>query len=707
MRAFTISCLLAAAAIQTAFAQVLIAPEPDLNSTDVSGTNTTITNTNSTNTNTTSTLRRRAITLPVLNSVQVLVDNNLEVGGANFPFILLPDQRIAAHGALSCGKLGELLYPAQSRSLPSVQKMLTQVAPNATEFWIDTGASDPLYITKCDTLVISNGQATVKTGGSCLRLLPSLCTSANTTGKVSISTSLGLITGARDPMGFRFQGIRYAKAPVGSLRYAAPVPITTSWPSAIDATAPGNKCPQLGDLPGGNEDCLFLNVFSPKLNADAKSLLPVMFYIHGGSFTTGTGSDPAFNPANMASRGQVVVVSINYRLGLLGFLERVDAGISRSTLPGNQGVRDMLVALQWVQKNIGKFGGDASRVTVFGESAGGHAIRTLLSMPAATKGLFYAAIAQSDPIDLPFNNVNTASTVVSGGAMALLGCADLNCMRSKNVSDILAAQDTIVSSAITKAPEESFLELIKPSIDGILIFNNFDQLIAGKNGGVNKVPLMIGTMMNEANGFLPSLGQSTPMPAPVFGLTLGTILGYQRSMITIGYGPYTIDGTNPDGVREAEGYFASDYLWLCPTQFLAKAYAASAGQPVYQYQFQKGYNPNRPSSDICASHVCHGDDVALVFASPALMNNATTYPWTTSDAALSRTVMDRWTAFATSGGNPNPTAYGGDSNPSWPKYDGSSQNIYLFDTTPSVQAGGLRPQYCGFLDQAIHYDFQL
>lgn len=408
----------------------------------------------------------------------------------------------------------------------------------------------------------------------------------------------------------------------------------------------------------------------------------------------------------MASRGQVVVVTINYRLGLLGFLERVDAGISRSTLPGNQGVRDMVVALQWVQKYISDFGGDASKVTIFGESAGGHAVRTLLSMPAATKGLFHAAIAQSDPNDLPFNNVKTASTVVSGGAMTLLNCNDLACMRSKNVSDILAAQNTIVSQAISKAPEESFLELIKPSIDGLLIFDNFDQLIAGKNGGIHKVPLIIGTMKDEAIGFLPSLGQVTPMPPQVFGLTLGTILGYQRSMVTIGSNLYPIDGSNPDGVREAEGLFASDYLWVCPTQFLAKAYATT-GAHVYQYQFQKGYNPNRPSNDICANHVCHGDDVAIVFASHALINNPEQYPWTAEDAALSRMVMDRWTAFATSGGNPNPTAYGGDNYPDWPKYDGSNQNIFMINTTPSISTGGIHPQHCGFLDNYIHYDFQL
>ncbi|KAF8936764.1 Alpha/Beta hydrolase protein [Dissophora ornata] len=698
MRTFAVSCLLAAASLQAALAQVLISPETDMNSTVVPSTNTT----------TNSTLRAAAaVTQTILNAAQVLVDNNLEVGGATNPFILLPDQRIAVRGALSCVSMGESLFSAQSSTLTSVAKMLTQFDASQGEFWIDTGASDPLHLSSCDTLTVSNGTATVKTGGSCLRLLPSLCSNQNTvTGKVTVSTSLGRITGSRDPMGFRFQGIRYAQAPVGSLRFAAPVPVATKWTSPLNATAFGSKCPQLGDLPGGSEDCLFLNVFTPKLNAQSTGLLPVMFYLHGGSFTTGTGSDPAFNPAPMASRGQVVVVTINYRLGLLGFFERVDDGIARTVVPGNMGVRDMVVALQWVKSNIANFGGDASQVTIFGESAGGHAVRTLLSMPAATNGLFRAAIAQSDPNDLPFNNVNTASTIIGGGAMKLLNCTTLACMRSANISDILTAQTTIVGQAISMAPEESFLELIKPSIDGLLIFNNFDQLIAGNNGGINKVPLLIGTMMNEAIGFLPSLGQSTAMPVPVLGLTYGTVLGYERSMITIAYNLYQINSTNPDGVRETEGAFASDYLWICPTQYLAKAYAGT-GLSVYQYQFQRGYNPStRAADDLCATHVCHGDDVALVFASPTLMNS-TEYPWTSADAALSRVVMDRWIAFGTSGGNPNPTAYGGDSNPTWPAYNSDSQSIYLFNTETTVVTGGLRAQYCGFMDQAIKYDFQL
>ncbi|KAF9167020.1 hypothetical protein BGX21_001138 [Mortierella sp. AD011] len=680
-----VSCLMAAVSLQTVFAQVLIAPETDMNSTVVSNN-----------------ARLSASNPNILNSVRVLVDNNLEVDSAQFPFIYLPDQRLAFGGAASCGKLGERLYSAQSRSLPSVQKMLTQVAPSVTEFWIDTGAGDSRYLTACDTLVLKDGQATIKTGGSCMRLLPSLCSNTNTSGKITVRSALGRITGARDAKGFRFQGIRYALPPTGNLRFAAPVPVTTRWPNAVDATAFGNKCPQLGGSPGGNEDCLFLNVFTPALSADKKNLLPVMFWIHGGGNRFGTGSDPIFDGANMASRGQVVIVTLNFRLGLLGFFERVDAGISRSTLPGNQGIRDIVVALKWVQDNIASFGGDKTKVTIFGASSGATAVRALLSMPTVAKDLFHAAISMSDVIHLPFNSVKAASTTISGGAMELLKCSDLACMRSKSVDEILNAQETITGGAIGHSPDQSYIELIKPTIDGILIFNNFDQLLAGK-GDFNRVPFMIGTMAGEAFEFLPAMGQDHIMPEAIFGATLVTLVGYVRTMYTVGLNAYPFDLSNPDYAREAAGVFATDYIFVCPAQFISKAYAAT-NTPIHHFQFERGYNPNRPASDLCAIHPCHSDSLPIIFASPPLMGNTTSNPWTVADAALSRTVIDRWTAFATSG---NPNIPGDSSNPIWPQYDGATQSIFMIDTNSSVSTGGIHPSGCEFLDQTIGYDFQL
>ncbi|KAG0000565.1 hypothetical protein BGZ65_004257 [Modicella reniformis] len=165
-------------------------------------------------------------------------------------------------------------------------------------------------------------------------------------------------------------------------------------------------------------------------------------------------------------------------------------------------------------------------------------------------------------------------------------------MRSKSVADILDAKNTI-GQAINMSPQESFLELIIHSIDGVLIFDNYDQLVAGKNEGIHNAHLMIGTMKDESIGFLPSMVLSTPMPPQIFGLMLDIILGYQRSMVIIGSGLYTIDGSNPDGVHEAEGRFGADHIWDCPTQYIAKAYAATSA-PVYQYQFQKVITSTAP-----------------------------------------------------------------------------------------------------------------
>ncbi|KAF9087737.1 hypothetical protein BGX29_000686 [Mortierella sp. GBA35] len=231
--------------------------------------------------------------------------------------------------------------------------------------------------------------------------------------------------------------------------------------------------------------------------------------------------------------------------------------------------------------------------------------------------------------------------------------------------------------------------------------------MAGKKGGVLKVPVMIGTMKNEGNGFLPSLGQTTPVRDIVFGITADAFLGYQRAMITAAYNLYPIDDSIPDATRLVEGLLASDYLWVCPTQFLTKAWASQVKTPIYQYQFQRAYSPNCPATDICRGLVCHGDDVGMVFASPALLNKPSDYPWSKEDAALSRMVTDRWLAFGISGGNPNPANSSDDDYPAWPLYDATKQNIFMFDLKPTISTGGLRNQFCGFMDKVLKYDFQL
>ena len=196
-------------------------------------------------------------------------------------------------------------------------------------------------------------------------------------------------TSYRDQLSFRFEGIPYADPPA---RFTYPTPWTGG--RTLNATAFGSECVQAG-VSSGSEDCLFLNIWTPYIPEDSSTALtsnlkPVFFWIHGGAFTSGTGSDPTFAGGNMASRGDVVVVTINYRLSTLGFLALED-GVTN----GNFGLADQIAALDWVREYITAFGGDPNRITIFGQSAGAGSVRALLGSPQAI-GKFAAAIPMSN-----------------------------------------------------------------------------------------------------------------------------------------------------------------------------------------------------------------------------------------------------------------------------------------------------------------------
>ncbi|PNF42140.1 hypothetical protein B7P43_G10280 [Cryptotermes secundus] len=187
-----------------------------------------------------------------------------------------------------------------------------------------------------------------------------------------------------------FLGIPYAKPPTGELRFKAPRP-PEPWNGTFEATEEGSSCPQIGLMSQkkeGDENCLFLNVFTNKLPEDPNDLKAVMVWIHGGAFVAGSATSVMFGPDHLLTE-DIVFVSINYRLGILGFLSLPGAGI-----PGNNGMKDQVMALRWVQKNIAKFGGDPNRVTIFGQSAGGASAHFHLLSPMST-GLFHGAISQS------------------------------------------------------------------------------------------------------------------------------------------------------------------------------------------------------------------------------------------------------------------------------------------------------------------------
>src|SRR5664280_1041889 len=239
-----------------------------------------------------------------------------------------------------------------------------------------------------------------------------------------------------------FLGLPYAAPPVGDLRWKAPQP-PAKWQGVRDATKYGARCFQghiYDDMvfqdSGPSEDCLYLNVFTP---ANAKGKLPVMFWIHGGGYSGGSASEPRHNGDFLLTK-RVVLVTINYRLGIFGFFATADMAKEANGAAGNYGLLDMVAALDWVKANIKHFGGDPENVTIFGESAGSFAVSTLMAAPSA-QGLFHKAIGESGAAFsdvLPYDSLE-ARKKVDGAWVASLGVNSLQELRAVPMEKILEA----------------------------------------------------------------------------------------------------------------------------------------------------------------------------------------------------------------------------------------------------------------------------
>ncbi len=304
-------------------------------------------------------------------------------------------------------------------------------------------------------------------------------------------TSLGQVKGVEVGNLMAFKGIPYAKPPVGDLRFAPPEP-AEPWTGILEASQFGSDCPQSGSAFNGfvdslEEDCLFLNVYTP-LEGDNH---PVMVWIHGGAFITGSGGD-SYEPSRLVEQG-IVVVTMNYRLGLLGFLPA--DGLPEGN--GHFGLLDQQLALKWVQDNIDAFGGDKSNVTIFGESAGGHSVLSqLVSAGAGTgsEGLFHKAIVQSgayQPTQIP---QVVGETIIGEPVVAALGCdtaADVAaCLRDEvSTADILTAQGGM---------------WFNPTWGQGMLPHSIQDALAGNGGAAfpQGVPIMTGHNLNEGRLFL-------------------------------------------------------------------------------------------------------------------------------------------------------------------------------------------------------------
>lgn len=503
-------------------------------------------------------------------------------------------------------------------------------------------------------------------------------------GRGVVRVASGLVSGGERDGVRAYLGIPYAAPPVGDLRWRPPQP-PASWDGIRACDEYGPACPQPAGLdtsffPLGetDEDCLFLNVWTPAsggltgandvtAGADEASparthRLPVMVWIHGGGFANGSGSIAVYDGRNLARLG-VVVVTINYRLGALGFLAHPElTWEDPQGASGNYGLLDQIAALEWVRDNIAGFGGDPGNVTVFGESAGGMSICDLMVSPRA-EGLFARAIVQSGPFDSRGAGMaavrSPAEAEAAGRRLSRrLGCAgepdELAVLRAVPVGDLVDAAEKTVERIPGGVG-------FGPVVDGVVLPGEPAALFA--EGELHDVDLLVGANADEANLFLLGMRDRTPAQLTAFVRRL--------------YKPYadevlTLFPTSEYGSRAAALSKAVTVMgFLAPARFAA-ASVARAGGDAYLYHFAR-----RPpaAGDLGAFH---GLEIPYVFGNPALTLDVTEGV----DGELSAAMMRYWVAFAR-GGDPNGLSTDADRSPPspfWPPYEPASDRCLVLDT---------------------------
>jgi para-nitrobenzyl esterase len=496
-----------------------------------------------------------------------------------------------------------------------------------------------------------------------------------------VSTDKGPVTGAETPALKEYLGIPYAAPPVGELRWRPPQP-HARWHRPLDATHFGNHCPQRASFAGVasvSEDCLYLNVYVPNEGPrpDAAKRLPVMVWIHGGGFTAGESDD--YDPTRLVHQG-VVVVTLNYRLGALGFLAHpalsAESGDHSSS---NYGLMDQQAALRWVRRNIAHFGGNPKNVTIFGESAGGLSVYAQLASPLAA-GLFQRAIAQSGSYAMTLEPLSQAEA--SGVALASrLGCADEKtaaaCMRAAPVSKILENQTADNGFSIV------------PPVDGHVLPRSLDT--AFQSGEFNRVPVIQGTTHDEFTLFYKLaieniFGVLPPIAYPFIVNVFVSALHMNATTAEV-LSQYNINAYG-ESVGRAVSAIATDDVFSCPARRATQA--MSQFVPTFQYELK---DPNVPQVLLPpASYpygAYHSSDLLFLFDSPTRGHA----PLSADEERLAEGMVGYWTQFSRAG-DPNSA-----STPKWSPYEvGTEASQSLHPPTPVSETGFARDHKCGFWD---------
>ncbi|MCU1716378.1 carboxylesterase/lipase family protein [Pseudomonas sp. 5P_3.1_Bac2] len=492
---------------------------------------------------------------------------------------------------------------------------------------------------------------------------------ADSTGLVEVAD--GQLQCTAGPAG-RLQclGVPYGAAPVGNMRLRPPADVKP-WAGVRDATTFASACleakTEYSKAQAGSEDCLYLNVYVPP-HADDEPL-PVMVWLHGGGFINGSGN--AFQGANLAETANVIVVTVNYRLGALGWLALPSlAKESASGSAGNYGLQDSIQALKWVQQNIQVLGGDNHRVTLFGQSAGGEQTLALVASPYAA-GLFQRAISMSAPATLKLPTIEQAAAA-RAGFLKEVGCSDevgqAECLRELPAQKILDASHT--SWDLIQQLGLQFT----PVVDGVVLPKQWLEIF--KDGTSNKVPTIIGHTRDESNLFVAinennrnvvTDTQQVDDRVAKFFKTLGPLVKWQYPQA---------DFANP-GLRMAK--MVDDAQFAAGLTQDRNALVKLA--PVYAYQ---SCDPNAPDSHVHAQFIAqlgcgHDSDLAYLFQFDDF--NGQVPQFTPEQQALAQAMGRYWGNFAATG-NPN-----GAGLPHWPPYNKKDGLVQLLEP---ASTGGIR-----------------
>jgi para-nitrobenzyl esterase len=447
-----------------------------------------------------------------------------------------------------------------------------------------------------------------------------------------------------------FKGIPFAAPPVGNLRWRAPQPVE-KWKGVKQATEFAPAPMQGGNPPSGkSEDCLYLNIWSPANVASEK--IPVLVWIHGGGFSFGSTSEPSYNGAKLAKKG-VVLVSIAYRVGQLGFLAHPElTSESPNHTSGNYGLLDMIAGLQWIQKNIAAFGGDPGKVTIFGESAGGIAVSMLCASPLA-EGLFHGAISQSGgsfgpprPTTFPGENLRLLKDAEQDG---------IEYTRKANVSTIAELRSIVADSL----PMGWGMGSAWPVIDGYAIPD--DQYKLYESGIYNDVPVLIGYNSDEGASFSREKTPEDYMAGVEkrYGIFADTLV--------------KVYPVGKDNVPKTARDLARDAAFGWHTWSWARLQSETGKSKVFYYYFDQ--HPDYPEDSPHFGYGSpHGQDIRYVF-----MNLDTLNPNTTkSDLELSETMGTYWTNFARNG-NPNSKGV-----PEWQAFSDANPVVMYLSQPPHM-----------------------